>query len=418
MSNNNTLDVIIGLVFIYLLYSLLATTIQEMIAVKLSFRGKFLEKAIMRMLDDDTYARKWEVKDMFQMSINKLSKEDKEKKKTSFSTAFYQHPLMKYLSEKTGLRKPAYIKAETFSKVVVDLLKGNDLAAGESPVANIQHTLTTGRLKWKYFVHKGSNGQPQERKYEETRALQRRRIVHKEKHMTIFEGETVIELESDETDVMLFNGQGKSDVETIIPSETRDFINSIWVDAQGDVSKFTLYLENWFHETMDRASGWYKRYTQFILLVVGLFVAVVFNVDTIRIAAKLQKDPTLRADMVRQADAFVKAHPNLDAELAGRDNATAKVLKSTRDSMMHELKVANGTLGIGIDSYSAKDIPDFLLSVLGWLITALAISLGAPFWFDLLNKFIRLRGSVAPSKPKDDKSKSADKELNKIKRVG
>jgi len=32
--------------------------------------------------------------------------------------------------------------------------------------------------------------------------------------------------------------------------------------------------------------------------------------------------------------------------------------------------------------------------ILGWLITALAISLGAPFWFDLLNKLMTLRGSI------------------------
>ena len=38
---------------------------------------------------------------------------------------------------------------------------------------------------------------------------------------------------------------------------------------------------------------------------------------------------------------------------------------------------------------------------LGFLITAFAISLGAPFWFDLLNKFINLR--VSGAKP-DDKS--------------
>jgi hypothetical protein len=35
-------------------------------------------------------------------------------------------------------------------------------------------------------------------------------------------------------------------------------------------------------------------------------------------------------------------------------------------------------------------------SVLGWLVTALAVSLGAPFWFDLLNKFMVIRSTVKP----------------------
>lgn len=52
MFNNFALDVFIGLVFIFLLYSLLATIIQEMIATRLAFRAKVLEKAIIRMLED------------------------------------------------------------------------------------------------------------------------------------------------------------------------------------------------------------------------------------------------------------------------------------------------------------------------------------------------------------------------------
>jgi hypothetical protein len=36
------------------------------------------------------------------------------------------------------------------------------------------------------------------------------------------------------------------------------------------------------------------------------------------------------------------------------------------------------------------------LPLLGWLLTAGAISLGAPFWFDLLNKFMVIRSTVKP----------------------
>jgi hypothetical protein len=61
----------------------------------------------------------------------------------------------------------------------------------------------------------------------------------------------------------------------------------------------------------------------------------------------------------------------------------------------------NAILGIGIWSYECKGTVwyhkagFFTLSILGWFITALAISLGAPFWFDLLNKFMKLRSSIA-----------------------
>jgi hypothetical protein len=45
--------------------------------------------------------------------------------------------------------------------------------------------------------------------------------------------------------------------------------------------------------------------------------------------------------------------------------------------------------------------------ILGWILTALAISLGAPFWFDLLNKFIVIRSTVKP-KEKSPEEKSKD----------
>src|SRR5689334_17547149 len=52
MFNNVALDVFIGLVFIYLLYSLLATILQEIIASQLGLRGRMLQRAMRRMLED------------------------------------------------------------------------------------------------------------------------------------------------------------------------------------------------------------------------------------------------------------------------------------------------------------------------------------------------------------------------------
>ncbi len=53
MINAGVLDVVIGLVFIYLLYSLLTTLVQEIVATRNSFRSKILERSIFRMFEDD-----------------------------------------------------------------------------------------------------------------------------------------------------------------------------------------------------------------------------------------------------------------------------------------------------------------------------------------------------------------------------
>lgn len=45
---------------------------------------------------------------------------------------------------------------------------------------------------------------------------------------------------------------------------------------------------------------------------------------------------------------------------------------------------------------SWDNLRSLLQAVLGWLITAFALSFGAPFWFDTLNRFMIVRGTIKP----------------------
>ena len=45
----------------------------------------------------------------------------------------------------------------------------------------------------------------------------------------------------------------------------------------------------------------------------------------------------------------------------------------------------------------------FSINAFGWFLTAAALTLGAPFWFDLLNQFINLRGAGAKPAREDKK---------------
>ena len=67
-------------------------------------------------------------------------------------------------------------------------------------------------------------------------------------------------------------------------------------------------IENWFDSSMDRVSGWYKRRAQLTILVVGFFVAITVNVDTITVAKRLSTDKALRESLVAAADAYSKAN--------------------------------------------------------------------------------------------------------------
>ena len=373
MLNSSILDIVIGLVFIYLLYSLLATILQEIIASQFSFRAKMLERSVFRMLEDEN---KFDSK--FRSVWYLFKKTGNGGLKNSMSYEYYKHPLILFLGESDSRGKPAYINKETFSKVIVDLLRGKEAEPGDDMKQLIQKSLNDKTTNW---------------------------------------------------------GNAKISDQTLI------YLKSIWADANGDVGKFRHHLENWFEETMDRASTWYKKHTQFILFFVGLAISIAFNVDTLKIIERLEKDPKLREQLVQQANAFQAAHPDLDKKLLiqqaennrfltqknkipANDSLQNKelndslqlanylALKSKRDELLdqastlvkNDINSVHHSLGLGWETYDSSSFRSIFYSLIGWLVTALALSLGAPFWFDLLNRLMKLRGSVA-TPTSDDREK-------------
>jgi hypothetical protein len=329
MFSNVYLDVAIGLVFIYLLYSLLVTAIQELISSFLNFRGKVLYRAIRQMLCDkgeDVLAQK-----------------------------FYNHPLLKKLNFHRDNKFPSYLNSETFAKITKDILPDLYLGKGK-------------------------------------------------------------ELSFDERLELLPEGELKATILTYMQDKTKSL---------------DTILANWFDETMDRVTGLYKRIIQRNIFFVGLIVVIVFNVDSISLFKKLSKDKKAREIIVNQAIAFMEENKDFDSILIKKrkpallDSIKSKerdstrwesivnsILKKENDTLYkkfdenrnkvknllnEEIDQVNDALGIGWRSFKNRQgviTPFTILSMLlGWIITGLAITLGAPFWFDLLKKLIQIRGS-------------------------
>jgi hypothetical protein len=148
--------------------------------------------------------------------------------------------------------------------------------------------------------------------------------------------------------------------------------------AQADVEGARVHLEAWFDDTMARVSGWYKRKTQIILIVIGIAVVPAINADTIKMGERMWKDDAVRAAVVAQAQAKPPAN-----DLKGAADQVDRVAK----------------LGIPMGWRGAAVPHDVLSAIAGWTITILAISLGAPFWFDALGRLSRLRSSGKPETP-------------------
>ena len=145
---------------------------------------------------------------------------------------------------------------------------------------------------------------------------------------------------------------------------------------------------------MDRASGWYKRRTQLILIWMGLGIAVVFNADTLAIFDRLQSDPETAEKIAQMAESYVETHEN-DSTLVKTNmdyQEAADEIKKINESHLNYMK---SRLGMGWETMDISNFSgyDWLVKALGWIITALAISKGAPFWFDILRQIVSVRSS-------------------------
>ena len=273
MFGSTILDVAIGIVFIYLLISLVISAINELIAAILKSRAANLSKGIQVLLQDPSQA--------------------------GWVARLYQHPLIQSLSAPNS--KPSYIPSRTFALALLDLI---------AP-ATVDGTRTVADLK---------------------------------------------------------TGM------TNLPAPLQRTLTTLLDEAQHDVERLKTQIEIWFNNGMDRASGWYKRKTQWIQFFLGLSLVIALNIDSVHIGRALfAVNSPLRGSLVESAKSFV-------AEPGGANRPIKDVVDA----------ISTASLPIGWSEIPKRD--QWLTMALGWLITAFAVSLGAPFWFDLLNKFINVTG--------------------------
>lgn len=377
MFNNSAIDICLGLVFIFLLYSLLVTILQEMFAQWFSLRARNLIKTIRRMLEDEAVPpKKWTIDNIFIDLEEGFKNYFAPFENYPFLKAFYEYPLIKYLGENRANSRPSYISPSNFSETIIHLLRGDSFDHTQNPMSQIRDTLADNKI--------GSFS---------------------------------------------------------VSKETLAYLKKLYVDANGDIERFRLNLESWYQCVMNRSTGWYKKQTETLLFFTGLAIGIAFNVDTIAITKILINNKTVRDQIAGMAVAKVDTYGQMIPVDSTKGlvvvkttvhdpdaKANLKLLQNDAASMQNLLGLGWGTEKTDTacqatafadlqklskqKTVTVKEVKELqakfstcsftersviqgsgLLMFGGWVITALAISLGAPFWFDLLNKIVSLRGT-------------------------
>lgn len=176
-----------------------------------------------------------------------------------------------------------------------------------------------------------------------------------------------------------------------LPAPLRSQFQLLHQEARGDVLEFRRAVEGWFDDGMKRVSEWYKKRTRVAMVGYGLIVAVLFNVSAVHVTAELYEN-----DVVREAVVQLAAG---DSVLEGVEDCTDRtcVEEVVADVVDTGLPVLWRTCADGDGGDVVCGFEDGWAvtgTILGWLITAAALSAGAAFWFALLQRAFRLRSAT------------------------
>ena len=339
MFNSTTLEVAIGMAFIYLLLSLFCTAFNEAIAGILGSRAKFLEQGINSLFTDGLKSKGG---DDGKGGVGPA---------ITLTEAIYDHGLVQSLYRSTASEKergllsrfgshlPSYIPSRTFASALLDVLFPQTTATIGGQANNLAGMLA--------------------------------------------------ELEK------LPDSKGKQAICTLVKQ------------AGGDMAKTRYALESWFNDGMDRAAGWYKRKTQFVLFAIGLVIAVGLNVDSIAIGRTLWINPALRSYSVAAAEQYAKAQggitPKASDDLSILESLSLPIGWNPAKYPWMETRTGGA---ITSQQFSRSRL---LVVFAGWFLTAIAMTLGAPFWFDLLNQIMVIRSTI---KPQEKSNTEASKDPN------
>ena len=170
-------------------------------------------------------------------------------------------------------------------------------------------------------------------------------------------------------------------IDNLPRGQVRDTLDLLWREAKTDIDRFRKNVEGWFDDSMERVSGWYRRLTQAMLLGLGVLLAVGLNVNAVTVAQRLWTDAPLRAAVVEQVQRAERLP-------AGREETVEDALRSVESGLK-----SLGALSLPIGWTDEARPSTWYGAVAGWILTAIAIAMGAPFWFDLLGRVARLRST-------------------------
>jgi hypothetical protein len=371
---STVLEVAVGLICLYFLLSIVCSSAMEVVASVLQLRAKQLEKTLANLINDP---------ELLSQVLN--------------------HPLVRSLGQRNSrLRgqardaatlegRPSYIPARLFSQVLLYVL-ANPAGAGDGEVTMNRVCATARAL---------ASAAATEAAYEAKRLTGTALL-------TLIQGAhgdlgVAVGALQDKAPARALDAVGEVAGRIQEPRIRAAALGLVADGRQGldeathDLGQLRARLESWFDEAMDRASGAYKRDTLRWMAAIAIAVTVLTGADSVRFVSRLYADPLVRTQLAAQA-----SH-QAGAPLLVQGGSAPLPTLGTAVEQLEPLETLFGYADYPSQGSGAA-VPLWVLSRLGGeLVTVFAILLGAPFWFDLLQKLVNLRAAGPAPAPEDSK---------------
>jgi len=177
-------------------------------------------------------------------------------------------------------------------------------------------------------------------------------------------------------------------------------VNTLVTTAEDDITSLRTSIENWYNDHMDRVSGWYKRHVAWFTIIAGAILVILLNINAITIGRVLYSNSVIGSAVATAAGNHppcTSADPTclgkLQTDLATVAQAGLPIGWATVSACADKRPACNWWQARGITRTTGNSAWQILLVVVGFLITIVALTPGARFWFDLLGKLGTLRST-------------------------
>ena len=416
----SVIGILISLLLVWMVTSFVVMCCHEWLAAGLRWRAKMLETTVRNMLSDSALADQ-----------------------------FYNHPLIRSLySGEDGSSKPSYVPASQFAQALMDIV-----LAAPSEASLIQHYLY--KLRWELLRLDKKWRLDAQKRINIILALTRRVLVSQldetaqeaalDEIRAALTGlgedypDLKVSIESMITTVAIQQNQIREAIKSAVPVNDQGYpvtlnrykagllalsvthprlkqilgallseLSNAEVETETAQFRARQNIEDWFNNSMDRLSGWYRRRSQTAAYSLAIALALLLNIDSFHLANTLWHDSYMRDALVETASQLAQANPDGALESADLENAFADLFSAylpigwvgapmTVDSSCGVSAKGTHRIVISDQCYPLINLPatsgfsGWALKIFGILITGIAAAQGAPFWFDVLKKLINIR---------------------------